>query len=115
MEITLAPHIELEWQRHPMPNAAYIVSGELTLERKKDGKKQHFAAGQVVSETVDTVHRGLTGNETVEFIVSYAGSPGASHSVSLIFIGLSPEMKSLSIDLKSSTAVVIARKAAREA
>jgi hypothetical protein len=41
-----------------MPSAAYIVSGELTLERKKDGKKQHFAAGQAVSETVDTLHRG---------------------------------------------------------
>jgi quercetin dioxygenase-like cupin family protein len=59
-----------------MPNAAYILSGELTLERKEDGKKQHFAAGEAVSETVDTLHRGLTGNEGVELIVFYAGSPG---------------------------------------
>jgi len=76
LKITLAPHTELEWHTHPIPSAAYILSGELTLERKKDGKKQHFAAGQVVSETVNTLHRGLTGDETVELIVFYAGSPG---------------------------------------
>jgi hypothetical protein len=58
-----------------MPSAAYIVSGELTLERKKDGKKQHFAAGQAVSETVDTLHRGFTGDEPVVLVMFYAGSP----------------------------------------
>jgi len=31
-------------------NAACIVAGELTLERKKDGKKQHFTAGEALSE-----------------------------------------------------------------
>jgi quercetin dioxygenase-like cupin family protein len=76
LRITLPPHTELEWHSHPMPNAAYILSGELTLVRKKDGKKEHFVAGQAVSETVDTLHRGLTGNEAVELIVFYAGSPG---------------------------------------
>src|SRR5215468_5179721 len=49
LKITLAPHTELEWHSHPIPNAAYLVSGELTLERKKDGKKQRFAAGQALS------------------------------------------------------------------
>ena len=76
LKITLAPHTELEWHSHPMPNATYIVSGELTLERKKDGKKRHFGAGEAVSETVDTFHRGVTGNEPVVLIVFYAGSPG---------------------------------------
>jgi len=42
LKFTLAPHTELEWHSHPMPNAAYIVSGELTLERRKDGKKKRF-------------------------------------------------------------------------
>src|SRR5215467_15191896 len=76
LKITLAPHTELEWHSHPIPNAAYLVSGELTLERKEDGKKQHFAAGQAVSETVNTFHRGIAGNEPVVLIVFYAGSPG---------------------------------------
>jgi len=76
LKITLAPHTELEWHSHPIPNAAYIVSGELTLERKKDGKKQRFVAGQALSETVDTVHRGVAGDEPVVLIVFYAGNSG---------------------------------------
>jgi quercetin dioxygenase-like cupin family protein len=75
LKIAIPPHTTLEWHSHPIPSAAYIVSGELTLERKKDGKKQHFAAGQAVSETVDTLHRGFTGDEPVVLIVFYAGSP----------------------------------------
>jgi len=59
-----------------MPSAAYIVAGELTLERKRDGKKQHFTAGQVVSETVHTFHRGVAGSEPLVLIVFYAGSRG---------------------------------------
>ena len=76
LKITLQPHTQLEWHSHPMPSAAYIVAGELILERKKDGKKQHFTVGQAVSETVDTFHRGVAGNEAVVLIVFYAGSPG---------------------------------------
>jgi quercetin dioxygenase-like cupin family protein len=76
LKITLAPHTQLEWHSHPIPSAAYIVAGELTVERKKDGKKQHFTAGQAVSETVDTPHKGVAGNEPVVLIVFYAGRPG---------------------------------------
>jgi quercetin dioxygenase-like cupin family protein len=76
LKITLAPHTQLEWHSHPMPSAAYIVDGELTLERKKDGKKQRFTAGQAVSETVGTLHRGVVGSKPVVLIVFYAGSPG---------------------------------------
>lgn len=76
LKITVPPHTKLEWHSHPMPNAAYIVSGQLTLEKEEDGKKQHFSAGQAVTETVDTLHRGLTGDEPAVLIVFYAGSPG---------------------------------------
>lgn len=78
LKITLAPHTQLEWHSHPMPSAAYVVAGELTIERKKDGKKRQFTAGQAVSETVDTFHRGVAGNEPIVLIVFYAGSPGVS-------------------------------------
>ena len=73
LRITLAPRTQLEWHSHPMPSAAYIVVGELTLERKRDGKKQRFTAGQAVSETIDTFHRGVAGNDPVVLIVFYAG------------------------------------------
>jgi quercetin dioxygenase-like cupin family protein len=76
LKITVAPHTQLEWHSHPMPSVAYIVSGELTVERRKDGKQQRFTAGQAVSETVDTFHRGVAGNEPVVLIMFYASSPG---------------------------------------
>jgi quercetin dioxygenase-like cupin family protein len=76
LKISIPPHTKLDWHSHPMPNATYIVAGELTVEREKDGKTQHFTSGQAVSETVDTFHRGVTGNEPVILIVFYAGSPG---------------------------------------
>jgi quercetin dioxygenase-like cupin family protein len=75
LKITIAPHSALKWHTHPIPNAAYILSGELTVE-KKDGTQKHFVAGQVVTETVDTIHRGITGNNATVLIVFYPGTPG---------------------------------------
>ena len=76
LKITLPPHTTLERHCHPMPSAAYVLAGELVLEKKKDGKKKHFTAGQAISETVDTLHRGVAGNEPVILIVFYAGTQG---------------------------------------
>jgi len=41
-----------------MPSAAYIVSGEITIEQLGVNKKRHFVAGEVVPETVNILHRG---------------------------------------------------------
>jgi hypothetical protein len=62
-----------------MPNAAYILSGDLTLE-KKDGSKKHFIAGQALTETVDSIHRGISGADPAVLIVFYAGTPGLALS-----------------------------------
>ena len=75
LKITIAPHTTMQWHTHPMPNAAYVLSGKLTVE-KKDGTKKPFAAGQAFTETVGSIHRGVTGNEGVVLIVFYAGRPG---------------------------------------
>ena len=58
-----------------MPNAAYIVSGEVTVETQ-DGVKRRFVAGEVIPETVDTVHRGTAGGEPAVLLVFYAGVKG---------------------------------------
>jgi hypothetical protein len=58
-----------------MPNVGYILSGELTIE-KKDGAEKHFVAGQALSETVDSIHRGITGAEALVVIVFYPGTLG---------------------------------------
>ena len=75
LRITIAPHTALEWHSHPMPNAGYVLSGELTLE-ERDGFRRHFVAGQALTETVDRVHRGVTGEAPAVLIVFYAGAPG---------------------------------------
>jgi quercetin dioxygenase-like cupin family protein len=75
LKITIAPHTTMKWHSHPLPNAGYILSGELTIEQE-DGTKEHFVAGQAVTETVNSVHRGTTGAERTVLIVFYPGTPG---------------------------------------
>jgi quercetin dioxygenase-like cupin family protein len=65
----------MKWHSHPLPNAGYILSGELTIE-KEDETKQHFVAGQAITETVNSVHRGITGAEPTVLIVLCPGTPG---------------------------------------
>ena len=76
LRITIPPHSKLKWHTHPMPNAAYIVSGQITIEQKGVPNKRRFLAGEVVPETVNTLHRGITGERPVVLIVFYAGVKG---------------------------------------
>jgi hypothetical protein len=71
-----------------MPNAAYVLSGELTLD-EKGGTRKHFVAGQAISETVNRIHRGVTGEAPVVLIVFYAGAPGLPLSRTGSALGLS--------------------------
>lgn len=71
-KITIPAHGVLRWHEHPMPTAAYVLSGEITVE-EPDGKQQHFSTGQVIPEPVNTVHRGVVGEAEAVFIVFYAG------------------------------------------
>jgi quercetin dioxygenase-like cupin family protein len=76
LKITIAPHATLPWHSHPIPNAAYVVSGELTVEKQSTGEKKVLTAGQVLPELVGQVHRGTAGDEPVVLIVFYAGTKG---------------------------------------
>jgi quercetin dioxygenase-like cupin family protein len=75
LEITIPPNTTMEWHRHPIPNAAYVVSGDLKVE-KQNGQTANFSKGQVIAETVGEWHRGVTGGQAVELLVFYAGAPG---------------------------------------
>ena len=88
LRITIAAHTALEWHSHPMPNAGYVLSGELTLE-ERDGVRKHLVAGEAISETVNRVHRGVTGEASVVLIVFYAGAPGLPLSRPASDLGLS--------------------------
>jgi len=76
LRLTIPPNTSLPWHTHPMPNAAYVVSGEITVEKKSDGEVRKLKAGDVLAEMVDAVHRGTTGPEPVVLLVFYAGTPG---------------------------------------
>jgi quercetin dioxygenase-like cupin family protein len=74
-KITISPHTTMKWHSHPHPIAGYILSGQLTIE-KEDGTKQHLVAGQAVTETVNCVHRGITGAEPTMLLAFCPGIPG---------------------------------------
>ncbi|WP_204377994.1 cupin domain-containing protein [Chromobacterium sphagni] len=80
LRITIPPHTSLPWHTHPMPNAAYVLSGSLVLERKADGLTKHLHAGDTLPEMVGEAHRGVTGDQAVELLVFYAGTPGMALS-----------------------------------
>jgi quercetin dioxygenase-like cupin family protein len=76
LNIKIPPNSALKWHQHPIPNAAYVVSGQLEVQSKEGDKSIHLKAGDVLPEMVDTLHRGKTGDSPVELIVFYAGTPG---------------------------------------
>jgi quercetin dioxygenase-like cupin family protein len=76
LRITIPPLTTLKWHQHPVPNAAYVVSGELTVRTRDDEKVITLSQGDTLAEMVDIMHRGETGESPVELIVFYAGSTG---------------------------------------
>lgn len=76
LKVSLPPHSALPWHTNPMPNASYIISGEITVESKATGKTQKLVAGQAVPEMVDSAYRATTGDKPVELVVFYAGAKG---------------------------------------
>jgi quercetin dioxygenase-like cupin family protein len=81
IKLTIAAHTALPWHTHPFPNAGYVLSGELTLQDKQTGKSETFHAGQAFAESVDDVHRGVSGNTPTVLLLTYAGTPGTPTSI----------------------------------
>lgn len=81
LRIYIPPHSPLAWHYHPVINAAYVLSGELTVQRRDNGQQQAIHAGQVLPEMVDNAHRGYTGDQSATLIVFYAGASDTSITV----------------------------------
>lgn len=81
LEITIPPHTALPWHQHPIPNAAYVVSGDLTVEDRVSGKSHRVSAGQGFAESVNSSHRGVTGDKEAVVIVTYSGVEGTPLSI----------------------------------
>ena len=80
LKITIAPHSALPWHTHPVPNAGYVLSGDLIIHDKASGKSVTYHAGQAFAESVNRVHRGESGDKPTVLIVTYAGTPGTPTS-----------------------------------
>lgn len=76
LRITIPAGVRLPWHTHPMPNAAYVDQGELTVFNYDTGETKTLAKGEVLPEMVGTVHCGQAGDEDVVLIVFYAGTEG---------------------------------------
>lgn len=81
IKLTIAPHTVLPWHTHPFPNAAYVLSGTLTVHDRESGKSKTYHEGEAFAETVDDVHRGESGDEPTVLLITYAGTPGVPTSV----------------------------------
>ncbi len=81
LDITIPPHTELPWHKHPVINAGYMVRGELTVITD-DHKTLHLKAGDTIVEVVERWHYGRNdGDEPVEIVVFYAGVEGTPLTV----------------------------------
>lgn len=76
LKITVPPRTALAWHTHPIPNAAYVLAGELRVEKQDGTLARRVAAGEVLAEMVNAGHRGVTGEAPAVLIVFYAGAAG---------------------------------------
>ncbi|RMP36499.1 hypothetical protein ALO95_01977 [Pseudomonas syringae pv. antirrhini] len=74
LKINIPANTALKWHSHPIPNAAYVASGEITVETRDSKKEIRLKKGDALAEMVDIMHRGKTGDTPVELIVFYAAT-----------------------------------------
>jgi quercetin dioxygenase-like cupin family protein len=74
LKIEIPPHTTLPWHTHPMPNAAYVISGTLHVESMDGRHRKTLHAGDTLPEMVGIAHRGRTDDTGAELIVFYAGT-----------------------------------------
>jgi len=74
-KFVIAANTELPWHLHPVPSAAYIISGTLTVESQDGTVRKVFKPGEALASPVNILHRGVSGDQPVELVVFYAGTP----------------------------------------
>lgn len=79
--VTLAPHTAVHWHMHPCPIIGYVVAGEIWVQMKDSDQQRCFVQGTAIAETVDLVHRGVTGELPAELLMFCAGTRGMAVTV----------------------------------
>ena len=76
LRIEIAPGAQLPLHRHPVINAGYLLSGQLTVVTENNDTL-HLKAGEAVIEVVNTWHYGKNEGDTpAVIVVFYAGTAG---------------------------------------
>ncbi len=81
VRFNIPPNSSLPWHTHDVPNAAYVISGALTVEDRETGRTLVVRAGEAFGESVGSVHRGYTEDLETEVIAIYAGAEGIPLSI----------------------------------
>ncbi len=118
LKIRIPPHTTLDWHSHPIPNAGYVLSGELQVETRDDRQKVLLKRGDALAEIVGGVHRGKTTDQAAELIVFYAGNttlplsqPAATGDSAETLKGTTPQPLAallLSVEQRASIASIAA-------
>ncbi|GBR03487.1 MULTISPECIES: cupin domain-containing protein [Gluconobacter] len=81
IRLTIPPHTALPWHVHPFPNAGYVLQGTLKIEDRESGKTRTFHQGEAFAESVNDVHRGVSGDVPTVLLLTYAGVEGKPTSI----------------------------------
>jgi quercetin dioxygenase-like cupin family protein len=81
LKVTMKPNTALPWHTHPIPNAGYVLSGDLTLHDRASGATHTYHTGESFAESVDDEHRGEAGANGAVLLLTYAGIPGTPTSI----------------------------------
>ncbi len=81
LKVTMKPNTALPWHYHPMPNAGYILAGDLTLHDRASGVTHTYHTGQSFAESVNAEHRGEAGPNGAVLLITYSGAPGIPTTV----------------------------------
>lgn len=79
VRISLPDGHQADYHCHPMPTFGYIASGRLQVDTR-NGDSTVLKAGDVVSEAMNTLHRGTVLEGPVELLVFYAGARGQKNT-----------------------------------
>jgi quercetin dioxygenase-like cupin family protein len=81
LRITIPPHTTLPVHKHPVINAGYMLSGQLTVQ-SEEGKTKLLKEGDALIELVDKWHFGMNAtDEPAVIVVFYLGTEGDPVSI----------------------------------
>ena len=83
IRLTIPPHTALPWHTHPVPNAGYVLEGQLTIQDKESGASHVFHQGEAFAESVNDAHRGVSGDTRTVLLLTYAGGSNLPTSIPL--------------------------------